>query len=564
MNCPNCRTEVPDDAQFCHNCGAAIPQPGGGQPLRARISRRLVLAAAGAVAAAVIVGAVSVFAIVQPFGGDGQVPDVRVRETPTPSAITPALSPSPAPSLTPAAPSPTPTPQLPVITSFTRFETNGDILLVTGPGTLQAFNLYSLNFFDRQLTLIAENVESEMTPVWSHDGRRIAYVTVSTPFTPSELAILDAETGVANSYTLPGDFPDGGMDWTADSSTVIFWARFIGPDAGQIVAVNADTGATASFQNVQFCDGAPWWDPARGVNGIAFVDRRGANRLMLGTDFFDVREVDGLSSPSNCQWSPTGTHIAVWGTNNELYVINSTAAKVDCVREDARGIGVTWSPDGNRLVWRGKALYSLDIGQCVQHLVSGEEAESWAWLPDGNRIFARYPDGRSYVVNYDGTEPVQLFDSGFPIPSTSPDGGTLFIMREEIEEGSSRAFMYFVDPNSGQLGNRIGRPAGDIHWSYDGSKIAFVTVGLPAAVNIVDVSTKQTRRLTGDTGYQPIGGFEWSPDARAFFVVSATHVLYGGAVEDSKIVELAGPGSLGERVLVLAARWSWASPDGSG
>ena len=81
MYCTNCRTEVPEGSAFCQNCGAAISLPGASQQPRAAMSRRLVLTAAGAAAAAIVAGVVSVFAIVQPFGG-GEPEDVSEAEGP--------------------------------------------------------------------------------------------------------------------------------------------------------------------------------------------------------------------------------------------------------------------------------------------------------------------------------------------------------------------------------------------------------------------------------------------------------------------------------------------------
>ncbi len=100
MYCTNCRTEVPEGAQFCQNCGAAISRPGPAQRPRVGMRRRLVLIAVGAAGAAAIAVAVGVFAILQPLGGggpedSGQAGQAELIATPSPVPTATTTPPAP-------------------------------------------------------------------------------------------------------------------------------------------------------------------------------------------------------------------------------------------------------------------------------------------------------------------------------------------------------------------------------------------------------------------------------------------------------------------------------------
>ncbi|HEX4934827.1 MAG TPA: prolyl oligopeptidase family serine peptidase [Gemmatimonadaceae bacterium] len=206
-----------------------------------------------------------------------------------------------------------------------------------------------------------------------------------------------------------------------------------------------------------------------------------------------------------------------------------------------RGGAVAWvlNERGRRNIWvaeppayAGRRLtnYTEDDGQEVTSLTWAPDGASLVFVRGGARNRAgespnpaQLPNGAESAIHrvaLAGGAPVRL--GGGTAPTISPDGKLLLVSRGKLwgrsltdEKGD---FTEFLNIRGGM---------GNVRWSPDGSKLAYVSSrGDHAFIAVVDVATKQVTWLgpSVDTDRAPV----WSPDGRriAFLREPANSELY--------------------------------------
>lgn len=421
MYCPNCASEVPGESAFCPDCGAPIgpaapsvaPQPGGGQPLRARISRRLVLTAAGVAAAAVIASAVSVFAIVQPFSGDGEELGAGVPETPTPTAIAPALAPSPTASPTPAAPSPTPAPAG-VVPGYAILFT-----ATTGPGT----DVFVVHPDGSDLVKLA-SVPELGQPQWSPDASRVAFLRGKDAFEPGGLFVVRLDGSSPTRIADPSQIGSAGR-WSWNPTGDYIGVRSQGD---VLYVVRADgTGV------VEVAHGEPierWdWSPDGSLIGLTIslpqheCEREGNAYLAdPATGSLTPLGICATINSRDGAWSPDGQLLVAFsggysGAPPSIYLVSRTGeTEHRIILSDRISGGLRWSPDGTKIALRLSVPDShggVDLAMWVMNRdgtglrrltepVSDRAPGSWTWKSDSQTIVFYYKED-IYSVDMEGT-----------------------------------------------------------------------------------------------------------------------------------------------------------------
>ncbi len=252
--------------------------------------------------------------------------------------------------------------------------------------------------------------------------------------------------------------------------------------------------------------------------------------------------------------SPDEKH-AVFAVHGKLFLtpISGTPKAVQLTEGESMDHGAAWAPDGNRLLFvsdRGghEDVYAIDSADAdhprlvdahkfkVARLTDTPDPEfGVGFAPDGKRVsFVR--DGRLWTMNPDGSDQKvivdqpQVFDYDW-----SPDSKWLVYARRD---GASASELYIV-PSGGATAQDPARNVtryatynGDVNWSLDGKKIAFIGerrgknnllvmdlqkplapgVAAPAAGGAVDIDWDDIHLRTDSISTLPIDEAAISPD----------------------------------------------------
>lgn len=221
------------------------------------------------------------------------------------------------------------------------------------------------------LTNLTNDAVAEISPVWSPDGSRIAYVASRDG--GAEIHVMDAD-GSNRLRLTDGPDEDNFPSWSPDGSRIAF-SRGTAGGGFDIYVMNADGSGITNLTD----------DPAT----------------------FDIEPA----------WSPDGATIA-FERDGGLYVMNADGSGE--TRLTADGTGPAWSPDGTRIAFSSRRSGNLDIhvmnvdGEGTVQL-TGSDADDIhpAWSPDGSRIaFTSFRDGHGsiYLMKPDGGGAVLLAD----------------------------------------------------------------------------------------------------------------------------------------------------------
>jgi Tol biopolymer transport system component len=221
-----------------------------------------------------------------------------------------------------------------------------------------SIELFTMGAHGGNLHRLTRNDVTDIEPVWSPDGSRIAWVRFP------DLCECAGDVWVMNAdgsgrHSLTNDAADiHHPTWSPDGTQLAFTLDY------GIYVIDADGTDEHRISPAGSFDFDPAWSPDG--SRIAFVSG-GAGTFDIwamdpdGTDRVHVGHTSGIADYDPA-WSPDGTRIAFSGDHV------TTSWHVDAMRADGTGVhivvdayslGPAWSPDGSRL-----ALYACPAADC--------------------------------------------------------------------------------------------------------------------------------------------------------------------------------------------------------
>ena len=265
-------------------------------------------------------------------------------------------------------------------------------------------------------------------PEWSPDGRKFVFAKrlerSGAPCRPAgrcndEIYVINAD-GTGLQRLTRNAVPDGHPVWSPDGRSIAFVSgRELN---GEIYVMNVDGSGQRRLTRMPRRQGELAWSPDG--EKIAFTAAAGhlgaADIFVINADGSGLRNVTHTATPSfDFAWSPDGRQIAYIEVHmpepsSPLYVVNADGTgKRRVARPLALDAGPSWSPDGRRLAFTGvDGIYTVHAdGTGLRKLTGSPRREVGPqWSPDGRQIaFLSWRDDPAhraldlFVMNADGS-----------------------------------------------------------------------------------------------------------------------------------------------------------------
>jgi len=372
------------------------------------------------------------------------------------------------------------------------------------------------------------------SPVWSPDGRRIAYQNFSADGF-YQIWVIDAD-GSDNRQVTSGVFDHREPSWSPDGTKLAFSSDRAQTHSYDVWTIDLRTGAYQQRTSQTTEEHSPVWSP----NGasIAYAD----GRFVYAVDAAGNR-TQLASIPSGTirvpQWLPNGSGV-VYQNNARQLVVGGVAVTTG---EDTFPFPVSFLPDGSFVYGGdGKIRIRNGDGSGVRDVAFSAELEAVRPVVKKKDFKLRSnserqvqgiyspvmsPDGRkiAFVALNDvwlldlkkSSRPVRLTNDSFIdwTPSWARgDSRTLYFTSDR--HGGGAPEMYSIDTVTRQVTRLSVTPSAtviDAVISPDGRSFAYIN-GPNQSIRIHDLATGESRLVANQAYESNVGKPSWSPDGR--------------------------------------------------
>jgi Tol biopolymer transport system component/DNA-binding winged helix-turn-helix (wHTH) protein len=384
---------------------------------------------------------------------------------------------------------------------------------------------------------------AEASPVFSHDGKRLAYICVHT------MEWLDLYSmpvsGGPSTYIQKFNGVLDRIMWTADDTRLLASQPF--GNHVQLVEVSVADGST---RMLSFAPNASW--PAISSKGarLAFsttsLNTNIWRRDLLHLDAPPVKIAPSSREQNAAQYSPDGKHIAFESTRggdwalwmsdddgNDLVQLSGTVPNSGNPK---------WSPDGRRIAFDSKAqgednaIFLVDVSERVPRKLNTNISKIGfpSWSHDGQWIYFQSFEAFGHHIYRcparGGDAIVFHTDIGSVRPQESWDARYLYFASREVNHLLNK--LPVAHPDSQPVTEDGPRVADRTVWAMVPGGIYFVPAGAGRSLSYFDFASRKVRhvfQLTRDFDE----GLSISPDGR--------YVLYSQNDQESSNIMLVEP-----------------------
>jgi Tol biopolymer transport system component/DNA-binding winged helix-turn-helix (wHTH) protein len=403
--------------------------------------------------------------------------------------------------------------------------------------------IYVMDADGSNVRRLTNNLADDVNPIWSPDGHRLIFDSERDG--NREIYVMDADGGNQIRLTR-NNAADTTATSSPDGSLIAFASnRDTGPPYNpynlDIYVMNADGSNVRRIVDDPEFDVGPQWSPdgrkilfTTGRNGNFDVYEMNADGTGQRNLTADNDKADGAPV-----WSLDGQNIAFsrkFEATDQIFVMDSQGENLKRVTHNTANNGSpAWSPDGSKLIFHtdqdgNYEIYTISVdGELAQLTDDAADDLSPDWSPDGNRIaFSSNRNGKQhiYVMNADGSSLAQITNSPAEDtePAWAPDGRRIAFT--SLRDGNKD--IYVIDAGGSNLKRLTDHPGVDSspRWSIDGRVVFTSNREGQADIYVMDHVGQDVARLTtiGAAGHAA-----WAPDGRKIAFVSRSSELIGGA-----------------------------------
>ena len=273
------------------------------------------------------------------------------------------------------------------------------------------------------LRRLTNNSDGDRDPVWSPDGKRIAFKSdrdghVNVHGWPNhDIYVMDADgSNQQNLTNNPAD--DWDPSWSPDGKRIAFTSRRDGPFNIEVYVMDADGGNLQNLTNNPRDDRNPSWSPY-GAHIVFSARRKGhfENKFSITHEVYVMdadggnqqRLTDNRSNDWDPSWSPDGKRITFMADRKgnlekfNIYVMDADGGNLQNLTNHRAWDGSpSWSPDSQRIVFHSERdgnyeIYVMDAdGGNLQNLTNhprDDSSPAWYTPP-----FAVAPAGKRFTM----------------------------------------------------------------------------------------------------------------------------------------------------------------------
>ena len=265
--------------------------------------------------------------------------------------------------------------------------------------------IYTVNPDGSGLTRLTNDEFFDGQPVWSPDGRKLAFWSGRGVNGTSDIFVMNPDGSGMTNVTNTGDRGESEPAWSPDGSKIAFMADTT--SGVSLFSMNADGSGVAQLTNGPF-DAQPAWSPdgtkiAYGQSpnypfgdfDIAVINADGSGKVVIAGDTTHDYLPD---------WSPDGAKIvfardvSFFATSEDLWVMNpdgSGQTQLTSTSGSDRDFGAVFSPDGTKIAFSGGSfpfsVFTINADGTGRTLVTAGDQNQGANFPDWQPIGPNQP-----------------------------------------------------------------------------------------------------------------------------------------------------------------------------